>query len=98
MRPKKEGTIEKKRLEEKKYAKQARDALATLIMDKMITFDGEVDYDKYGRILGYPVVDGVSVKDWLIDNRYAVKYDGGTKRKVDWKAYFAGEEDYELKF
>ena len=64
-------------------------------MDKMITFEGKVDYDKYGRILGYPVCEGINIKDWQIEKRYAVKYEGATKKKVDWKAYFAGEDSDE---
>ena len=94
MRPKKEGTDEEKLAEEKECAKIARDALKELIMYKMITFEGKVDYDKYGRILGYPVCEGVNIKEWLIEKRFGVGYEGATKTKVDWKKYFAGEENF----
>lgn len=41
-------------------------------------------WDKYGgRVLGYVIVDGKNLSDILIENNYAVPYDGKKKTK-DW--------------
>ena len=40
--------------------------------------------DKYFRILADVKVDGQSLSEFLLKNRLAVAYDGGTKRHVDW--------------
>jgi micrococcal nuclease len=37
--------------------------------------------EKYGRILGTLVVDGVSLNQEMVDKGYAWGYDGGTKKK-----------------
>ncbi|QOV22805.1 thermonuclease family protein [Anabaenopsis elenkinii] len=37
--------------------------------------------EKYGRILGRLYVDGVCLNDRMIEEGYAWKYDGGTKKK-----------------
>ena len=68
---------------EKALAIQSRDALSKLIMGKIMTIEN-VDYDKYGRILADMITpEGVNVSQWMIDNRLAVKYDGGTKHRPD---------------
>lgn len=60
-------------------AKQARDALSNLILHKEIILKN-VGTEKYGRILADVYLDDLCVNDWLIKERYAVKYDGGTKK------------------
>jgi endonuclease YncB( thermonuclease family) len=54
---------------------EARDRLARLVGGRRVTlyFD-EVLYDKYGRVLGYPVVDGVEVCAVLVRDGLAEPY------------------------
>jgi endonuclease YncB( thermonuclease family) len=35
--------------------------------------------EKYGRILADVYCNNIHINQWMLDNRYAVKYDGGTK-------------------
>ena len=75
-------------------AKQARDALSNLILHKVITLKN-IGSEKYGRILADIYIDDLHVNEWLINERYAVKYDGGTKRAPkSWLKYRkTGEKD-----
>jgi endonuclease YncB( thermonuclease family) len=54
---------------------EARDRLSRLTNGRWVTlyFD-RVVYDKYGRVLGYPVVDGVAVCPLLVYEGLAVPY------------------------
>jgi micrococcal nuclease len=70
--------IKGKNEDEKEAAKAARDALSNLILHKYITLKN-VDTEKYGRILADVYLDDLCINDWLIQQHYAVKYDGGTK-------------------
>ncbi len=83
--------------QEKKIAKIAKTILKNRLMPNDIGQIVElknIAYDKYGRILcnvyhldseaiaanaGY-----ISLSKWMIDQGLAVKYDGGTKQKVNW--------------
>ena len=40
--------------------------------------------DKFGRVLGTVFVGDVNVGEYLIENRHALPYDGGTKVELDW--------------
>jgi endonuclease YncB( thermonuclease family) len=42
---------------------------------------------KYFRIVADVIVDGVSLKDLLIENKLAVEYWGGTKQDIDWCSF-----------
>lgn len=64
--------------DEKQAAKNARDAVSDLIMQKHIRLEN-VQSEKYGRILADVYFKDLHLNKWLIDNRYAVEYDGGTK-------------------
>jgi endonuclease YncB( thermonuclease family) len=70
---------------EKSLALKSRDALTELIMDRMVRLEN-VEYDKYGRILANVITEGgINVSNWMIENGYAVEYDGGTKhRPAEW--------------
>ena len=70
--------IKGKNEDEKTAAKQARDALSDLILHKEIILKN-VGTEKYGRVLADVYLDDLCINDWLINERYAVKYDGGTK-------------------
>jgi len=69
---------------EKKKAIEARDALHNLIFGKIIVLQN-LGTEKYGRILADIYVDNLHVNKWMLDNGYAVPYDGGKKnRPVEW--------------
>lgn len=70
--------IKSKDDDEKEAAKVARDALADKILNKYITLKN-IDTEKYGRILADVYLDDININQWLINERYAVLYDGGTK-------------------
>jgi len=79
--------IKGKTADEKQAAREARDALAGLIMNKQIRLEN-VESEKYGRILADVYLGDLYINKWLIDNRYAIAYDGGTKQRPDnWLEY-----------
>ena len=67
---------------EKKYGYEVRDKLRDKILDKVVTVKCG-DFDKYGRLLIDIYCDNEtrSVSNWLIENKYAFAYNGGTKQK-----------------
>lgn len=70
--------IKGKNDDEKTAAKNARDALTTLILNKYVTLKN-IQSEKYGRILAEVYIDELCLNEWMIKERYALKYDGGTK-------------------
>jgi len=69
---------------EKNFAIKARDALHELIYGKIVTLKN-VGIEKYGRILADVYLDDLDISQWMLDNNYAVPYDGGKKlRPVEW--------------
>lgn len=73
--------------EEKEAAKIARDFVSNLVFNKLVRLEN-VQSEKYGRILADVYVDDIHLNDILIKERYAVKYDGGTKIKPEsWIKY-----------
>jgi micrococcal nuclease len=79
--------IKGKNDDEKAAAKEARDVLSNLILHKDVTLKN-VGTEKYGRILADVYLDDLCVNDWLIQEKYAVKYDGGTKKTPEsWLKY-----------
>lgn len=72
--------IRTKNLKEKEFGKKVRDQLREQILNKIVDLQcGE--FDKYGRLLVEVLYDGKNMNDWLIENGYAKKYDGGKKSK-----------------
>ena len=70
---------------EKKYGYIVRDKLREKILNKVVYIKCN-DFDKYGRLLIEILQnDDVTINQWLIDNQYAFKYDGGTKQS--WEEY-----------
>ena len=75
--------------QEKKFGYKVKNALASHIENKLVTIQC-FDFDKYGRLLididliPSMVIDGHSeiktISEWLIHNKYAYRYDGGTKK------------------
>jgi len=68
------GTLSKKKLAEK---------LSTGSWVKIQTHKDDGNDDKFGRILGeFILEDGTNVNQWLIENNYAVPYQGENKELV----------------
>jgi len=63
---------------EKQLAVLARDALTAKILGKMVELRN-VGTEKYGRLLADVYIDGVHINLWMLENKYAVAYNGGTK-------------------
>ena len=79
--------IKGKTEDEKSAAKQARDMLSNLILNKYVTLHN-IQTEKYGRILADVFYGEVHLNNWLVNERYAVKYDGGTKKQpTSWLKY-----------
>ena len=73
--------------EEKEAAKVARDFVSNLVLNKYVRLDN-IQSEKYGRILADVYYGDIHLNDLLIKERYAVKYDGGTKIKpASWAKY-----------
>lgn len=79
--------IKSKSEDEKTCAKEARDELAALILNKEIQLKN-IKTEKYGRILADVHFGEIHINQWLIEKRMAVKYGGGTKVKPNsWRHY-----------
>jgi micrococcal nuclease len=73
--------------EEKAAAKSAREFVYNLVFNKYVRLEN-VESEKYGRILADVYIGDIHLNELLLKERYAVKYDGGTKRKpVSWLKY-----------
>ena len=64
----------------------SRDKLAEKCLNKQVTLT-EIKREKYGRVLADVYCDGQSLNDWMITEKLAVEYDGGTKSKINWEEY-----------
>jgi endonuclease YncB( thermonuclease family) len=71
--------IKSKHKNEKALAILARDSLSQLIINKNVSLQN-VKNEKYGRILADVYLDDLHVNKWMIDNQFAVEYDGKTKK------------------
>ena len=72
--------IKSKDENEKKIAVTVRYVLHDKIINKIVKLHC-YDFDKYGRLLVEIYLDDLHINQWLIDEKYANKYDGGTKTK-----------------
>jgi endonuclease YncB( thermonuclease family) len=79
--------------DEKEVAHEIQAIMAKKLMGTYVQLKN-VSLEKYGRILAdvYVTFNGetteVHLNDWMIQSRYAVKYDGGTKnRPSSWRKY-----------
>lgn len=84
---------------EKAIALQAKEALKNLIYGKWVKLQN-TDNDKYGRLLADVWCEGLNVNQWMLDQRYAVRYDGGTKHvPADWEVFHrTGRQEAECLF
>lgn len=79
--------IKCKDIEEKQVAILARDFVSNMVLNKYIRLEN-IASEKYGRILADVYFGDIHLNDLLIQERYAVKYDGGTKMKPEsWLKY-----------
>lgn len=75
---------------EKTVAIMARDALRGKILNKHVELRN-VKTEKYGRLLAEVWYEGKNINKWMIQERYAILYDGGTKHSPeDWLAFYNG--------
>ena len=73
--------------EEKEEAKLARDFVTNMVFNKFVRLEN-IATEKYGRILADVYIGDVHLNELLMTERYAVKYDGGTKIKpTSWLKY-----------
>ena len=63
-------------------AKQIRNTLHDKIFDKIVELKN-TSSEKYGRLLADVYLDGICINEWLIDQGFAVKYNGGTKERPE---------------
>lgn len=64
---------------EKKNAIYVRDRLKDKILNQVVKVNcGK--FDKYGRLLVTIYFNEKNINEWLINKKYAFKYDGGTKK------------------
>lgn len=75
---------------EKECAQIAKKELSNLILNKVVILKN-VKTEKYGRILADVYLDDLYINSYMIQNRLAVEYDGGTKKAPeDWLKYYTG--------
>ena len=75
---------------EKQMGYKVRDKLREKILNKIVTVKCD-HFDKYGRLLAEIEIEGQNISDWLIENEYAFKYDGGTKKL--WGPYLESKQE-----
>ena len=63
---------------ERELAQEAKCALQKLILNKVVVLKN-LKTEKYGRVLADVYLGDLHVNQWLLDNKYAVQYAGGTK-------------------
>ena len=80
--------MKSKNEDEKSIAHMAQKTLSDLILNKNVSLKN-TSLDKYGRILANVYMEnGVELSKWAIENRFAVSYDGGTKKPPkSWSEY-----------
>ena len=73
---------------EKAVAILAQEALSQMIKGQWVILNNTGN-DKYGRLLADVWFGDININSWMIDKRFAVPYDGGTKRiPADWELYY----------
>jgi len=80
--------------QEKTAANEAQQFVSNLILNKYVTLKN-VQNEKYGRILADVYIGDIHLNSLLLQERYVVPYDGGTKKKPDsWSKYKITSEMY----
>lgn len=63
---------------EKDAAIIAKNKVSEMVLNKVVTLRN-VKLEKYGRLLADVYIGDLHLNQYLLDNKYAVPYDGGTK-------------------
>jgi endonuclease YncB( thermonuclease family) len=83
--------------DEKNLARMAREFVENMILHKWVRLEN-VKNEKYGRLLADVYIDDVHLNALLVEKRYAVAYDGGTKQiPASWTQYFVRGEKSKTK-
>ena len=78
--------IKSKNATTKTLAKQSRDVFSEMIFGKIVELRN-VQLEKYGRLLADVYLGDLHLNEWLVENKYAVRYDGGAKHiPEEWEA------------
>lgn len=78
--------------DEKQCAKIAKQRVSDLILNKRIELTN-IGTEKYGRVLADVLIDGEDIGTLLVNERLALRYNGGTKqRPVSWLKYYQSGE------
>jgi endonuclease YncB( thermonuclease family) len=75
---------EKEREREKQLANKAKKALSDLILNKIVRIEFTKE-EKYGRLMGTIFLGKINVNYKMIDDKFAVSYDGG--KKINWSNF-----------
>jgi endonuclease YncB( thermonuclease family) len=82
--------IKGKNEDEKRSAQAAKHALENLILHRDVVLKN-TQTEKYGRILADVYIGELNLNKWMLDNKYAVPYDGATKKSPEsWLEFNAG--------
>jgi hypothetical protein len=65
--------------DEKVIAKEAREYLSNLLLHKYVSVKN-LNTEKYGRLLADVYLDDIHINKCMLEQRFAVEYDGGTKK------------------
>lgn len=77
--------IRSKYSKEMELAHMSKQALHELVYEKIVRLDN-VKTEKYGRLLADVFLDDLHINKWLLENNYAIPYNGKTKNTPDeWK-------------
>lgn len=69
---------------EKTLALKSQTALSNMLMNQKIRLEN-VSIEKYGRLLADVYYDDIHINQWMVDNKFAVPYDGGKKEiPIEW--------------
>ena len=68
--------------EEKARAQQCKTALSGMCLNRFVTLQN-VSLEKYGRVLADIYCDEVHLNQYMIDQGFAVKYEGGHKQSFE---------------
>lgn len=74
--------------DEKKCAKIAKQRVSDLILGRRIELRN-IGTEKYGRVLADVLIDGQDIGTLLVNERLALRYNGGTKQRPNsWLKYY----------
>ena len=69
-------------IEEIKKAKEAKKIVEDMILNKIVYLELEGE-DKYGRLLANIYINNLNLNEYLIEKKYAYRYEGGKKKNFE---------------